>query len=166
MHNRDLEQKKIQYTRILPEEDDPSSAIGRGWKSTFLTNDKAEAEKKCLEQGTSFEWLPNGCLKTVTAVLPAIKEDIRTGKKVWFNSIIAAYLGWRDSRNPPGKAVTFSDGTPMPDAIMEDLEKILDQLAVDVTWEKGDVMLVDNNQALHARRTFTPPRRILASLGK
>ncbi|KAK6978471.1 clavaminate synthase-like protein, partial [Biomphalaria glabrata] len=162
----DLEQKKIQYTRILPEEDDPSSPIGRGWKSTFLTNEKTEAEKKCLEQGTSFEWLPNGCLKTVTAVLPAIKEDIRTGKKVWFNSIIAAYLGWRDSRNPPGKAVTFSDGTPMPDAIMEDLEKILDQLAVDVTWEKGDVMLVDNNQALHARRTFTPPRRILASLGK
>lgn len=54
----------------------------------------------------------------------------------------------------------------MPDAIMEDLEKILDQLAVDVTWEKGDVMLVDNNQALHARRTFTLPRRILASLGK
>ncbi|KAH9507372.1 hypothetical protein Btru_057942 [Bulinus truncatus] len=163
---RDLEDKKVQYCRVLPEEDDPSSPIGRGWKSTFLTDDKAEAERKCQEQGTSFEWLPNGCLKTITAVLPAIRQNIRTGKKVWFNSIIAAYKGWKDVRNCPEQAVTFSDGTPMPQDIMEDLERTLDQLAVEITWQKGDIMLVDNNQILHARRPFTPPRRILASLGK
>lgn len=162
----DLEQKQVQYTRVLPQEDDPSSPIGRGWKSTFLTDDRSLAEARCQEQGTFFEWLPDGCLKTVTAVLPAIKLNQQTGRKIWFNSIIAAYRGWQDSRNSSKQAITFSDGTPMPSDIMDDLEQTLDDLAVDITWQKGDVILVDNKQALHARRTFTPPRRVLASLGK
>lgn len=34
------------YTRVLGEGDDPSSPIGRGWQSTFLTKDRLEAEKR------------------------------------------------------------------------------------------------------------------------
>jgi hypothetical protein len=26
----------------MPEDDDPTSAIGRGWKSTFLANDRGD----------------------------------------------------------------------------------------------------------------------------
>ncbi|RUS87200.1 hypothetical protein EGW08_005040, partial [Elysia chlorotica] len=109
-------------------------------------------------QGTRFQWLPDGCLKTVSAPLDAIKEDPRNGKKVWFNSIIAVYRGWRDSRNDPNKAITFGDGTPMPPEVMDGLDAILEDLAADVTWQSGDVYLVDNMQVLHARRPFTPPR--------
>ena len=54
---KDLKEKGVKYTRILPEQDDSSSAIGRGWQSTFLTKDKATAEEKCTEHGGSFEWL-------------------------------------------------------------------------------------------------------------
>ena len=75
-----LQEKGVIYTRVLPEEDDFSSPIGRGWKSTYLTDDKRVAEKKCIEHGGSFEWLENGCLKVVSKVLPAIRLDDRTGK--------------------------------------------------------------------------------------
>lgn len=163
---KDLEEKKVLYTRVLPNGDDLESPIGRGWQSTFQTEDQNEAERKCREQGTTFEWLADGCLKTVSAPLPAIKEDPRNGNKVWFNSIIAVYRGWRDSRNDPMKCITFGDGTPMPADVMDGLEAILEDLAADVTWQSGDVYLVDNLQVLHARRPFTPPRRILASLVK
>ncbi|GFS24253.1 taurine catabolism dioxygenase TauD/TfdA [Elysia marginata] len=163
---KDLEEKKVVYTRVLPNGDDPASPIGRGWQSTFQTEDRNEVERKCREQGTSFEWLPDGCLKTISAPLPAIKEDPRNGNKVWFNSIIAVYRGWRDSRNDPQKAITFGDGSPMPPEVMDGLEAILEDLAADVTWQRGDVYFIDNMQVLHARRSFTPPRRILASLVK
>ncbi|XP_012945458.1 clavaminate synthase-like protein At3g21360 [Aplysia californica] len=163
---QELEEKKVRYTRVLPDQDDPSSPIGRGWRSTFQTQDRAEAERKLTEQGTTFEWTADGGLKTVTALLPAIREDPRTGKKMWFNSIIAAYKGWRDCRNCPERAVTFGDGSPMPPDVMDDLDLTLDQLAADVTWQHGDVFMVDNRQVLHARRPFTPPRRILAALAK
>jgi hypothetical protein len=85
---KSLEENGVVYTRIIPEEDDSESAIGRGWKSTFLTEDKLKAEERCTAHGGSFEWLDNGNLKTVTNVLPAIRTDIRTGKKMWFNSIV------------------------------------------------------------------------------
>jgi hypothetical protein len=35
-----LEETGLLYIRILGEDDDPSSPIGRGWHSTFLTKDK------------------------------------------------------------------------------------------------------------------------------
>jgi len=44
------------------------------------------------------------------------------------------------------------------------VSQILDELSVAFKWEKGDVVLVDNKQALHSRRPFVPPRRVLAAL--
>ncbi|CAN1262597.1 Clavaminate synthase-like protein At3g21360 [Linum perenne] len=41
-----LEEHGLMYTRVLGEEDNPLSPIGRGWKSTFLTNDKSVAEER------------------------------------------------------------------------------------------------------------------------
>ncbi|XP_052796413.1 uncharacterized protein LOC128228909 [Mya arenaria] len=161
-----LEEKGVVYHRVLPDGDDPTSPIGRGWQSTYQTTDRKEVEDKCHEQGTVFEWLPNGCLRTSTAVLPAVRVDPRTGIKTWFNSIIAAYLGWSDSRNDRKKAVTFPDGTPMPEDSMETLNNVFEELAIDFKWQKGDVVMVDNRQVLHGRRSFTPPRRILAALCK
>ena len=33
-----------------------------------------------------------------------------SGNKVWFNQIVAAFTGWKDSRNDPEKAVTLGNG--------------------------------------------------------
>ena len=35
-----IESMGVKYVRYLPEEDDTTSAIGRGWKSTYLTDSK------------------------------------------------------------------------------------------------------------------------------
>uniref|UniRef100_A0A2P2MKI7 TauD/TfdA-like domain-containing protein n=1 Tax=Rhizophora mucronata TaxID=61149 RepID=A0A2P2MKI7_RHIMU len=43
-----LEEHGLIYIRVLGEEDNPSSPIGRGWKSTFLTKDKSVAEERSL----------------------------------------------------------------------------------------------------------------------
>ena len=41
-----LEEHGLLYTRVIGEDDDLSSPIGRGWKSTFLTKDKSVAEER------------------------------------------------------------------------------------------------------------------------
>ena len=161
-----LEKEGVCYTRVLPNGDDPSSPIGRGWQSTFLTQSKSVAEERAIEQGTKFEWLEGDCLKTTTKVLPGIRVDPRTGKSAWFNSIIAAYLGWQDCRNDRLKAVTFPNGDLMPPKAMATVERVLNDMSIAFAWKKRDVVCVDNRQALHGRRSFVPPRRILASLCK
>jgi hypothetical protein len=161
---KQLKEKGVKYTRILPNGDDSSSAIGRGWQSTYLTQNKIEAEEKCKKQGSEFEWLSDGCLKIVSSVLPAVRLDERTGKETWFNSIVAAYTGWKDSRNIPEKAVTFGDDSPLDGDVIRRCDAILQELCIAFKWEKNDVVLIDNRLVLHARKTFVPPRRILAAL--
>jgi len=161
-----LGKEGVCYTRVLPDGDDPSSPIGRGWQATFQAETKEQAEAAATKQGITWEWTEEGFLKTTTAVLPAVREDTRTGKQTWFNSVIAAYLGWEDSRNDRRRAVSFANGDYMPEEAMKTLEETMEELAVDFTWEKGDVCMIDNRQALHGRRSFDPPRRILAALCK
>ena len=57
--------------------------------------------------GTTWEWHDNGDLSTRTAAVPAVRVNPRSGKKVFFNSVVAAYTGWVDSRNDPLRAVCF-----------------------------------------------------------
>ncbi|KAL3694100.1 hypothetical protein R1sor_007751 [Riccia sorocarpa] len=162
---RDLEEKGLLYNRVLGEGDDPSSPIGRGWQSTFLTRDREEAEKRAANLGMKLEWLEDG-VKTVSGPIPAVKVDEAHGRKVWFNSMVAAYTGWEDSRNVPEKAVTFGDGTPLPrEAVLACLNILIEE-SVSEPWQEGDVLLLDNIQVQHARKPFVPPRRVLAALAK
>lgn len=161
-----LEETGLLYIRILGEDDDPSSPIGRGWHSTFLTKDKNEAEKRAARLGTKLEWLEDGGVKTIMGPIPAIKVDRSRGRKIWFNSMVAAFTGWKDARNDPEKAVTFGDGTPLPTDVILACLRILDEEAVAIPWHRGDVLLLDNLAVLHSRRSFEPPRRVLASLCK
>lgn len=112
------------------------------------------------------EWMEDGGVKTIMGPIPAIKFDKSRHRKIWFNSMVAAYTGWKDARNDPVKAVTFGDGSPLPADIIYDCLKVLEEECVAIPWKKGDVLLIDNLAVLHSRRPFDPPRRILASLCK
>ncbi|GAB2293343.1 hypothetical protein Dimus_027545 [Dionaea muscipula] len=161
-----LEEHGLVYIRFLGEDDDPSSPIGRGWKSTFMTKDKSIAEERAVKLGMKLEWMEDGVVKTVMGPIPAVKLDERRHRKVWFNSMVAAYTGWEDKRNDPVKAVTFGDGSPLPRHIIYDCHKILQEECVAIPWRQADFLLIDNWAVLHSRTSFTPPRRVLASLCK
>ncbi|MQL75383.1 hypothetical protein Taro_007756, partial [Colocasia esculenta] len=160
-----LEKHGLIYTRVLGAGDDPSSPIGRGWQSTFLTKDRTIAEERASRLGMKLEWTDDG-VKTIMGPIPAIKFDASRQCKIWFNSMVAAYTGWKDDRNDPTKAVTFGDGSPLPSDVIDDCLRILEEECVAIPWKQGDILLLDNLAVLHARRSFNPPRRILASLCK
>lgn len=159
----DCESKGLLYTNIMPAENDPTSGMGRSWQSTFRAETREAAEQRLQRLGYAWEWLPDGCLRSTTPVLPAILE-VEPGRKTFFNQLIAAFHGWKDSRNDPTKAVTFGDGSILNPATMDAVAKIADELTFDVPWQKGDVALVDNRVVMHGRRTFSGTRKVLASL--
>lgn len=159
-----LDEKGVRYMRVLPSGDDSSSPIGRGWQSTYQTADRDVVEARCRALEETIEWLPDGSLRSISRVLPAIREEPRTKRRTWFNSIIAAYEGWKDVRNDPKKAVMFGDGTPMDPDAMRILRHVMDEVAVAVPWRPGDVLVVDNHLALHARRVYGGTRKVYAAL--
>ena len=115
------------------------------------------------ELGYSWQWQHNGDLRATTPVLPAVR-DLGDGRFSFFNQLIAAFKGWKDTRNDPSKAITFGDDTTLnPDDIAKASE-LANEVTFDIPWQDGDLALVDNYTAMHGRRTFTGTRKVLASL--
>lgn len=160
---RDCEQKGLKYTNVMPAANDAASGMGRSWQSTLAAETQAEAERRLRQLNYSWEWLPDGCLKATTPVLPAVRM-LPDGRVSFFNQLIAAFKGWKDERNDPAKAITFGDGTPLDRTGVDTAVRLGDELSFDTPWQTGDVVLVDNYVTMHGRRTFTGTRKVLASL--
>lgn len=159
-----IEALGVRYIRTTPEVTDPTSAQGRSWKETYAVSTKEEAEAVMRRQGTSWEWLSSGDCKTITTKLPALRTDSRTGKKVFFNSVVAAFTGWNDSRNVGEKAVVFGDDSPVDPNVIRSVARFMAENEVAFKWKKGDVLILDNTITMHSRQVFEPPRRVLAAL--
>jgi len=158
-----FEAKGVQYTNIMPSENDESSGQGRSWKSTLSAETKDAAEERLSEMGYSWEWLDSGALKVTTPRLDAIRS-LRGGETSFFNQLIAAFRGWKDARNDPSKSVTFGDGSLIDVVALGTAIKLADELSYDLNWQVGDVALIDNYRVMHGRRPYSGKRRVVASL--
>lgn len=157
----DCERHGLRYSSVMPSHDDAGSGMGRSWQST-LGQTRSAAECRLNDLGYTWEWLNDGCLRATTPILPAIREH--SGRHTFFNQLIAAFCGWKDSRNDPSKSITFGNGDPLdPDTVMVAVQ-LANELAVNVEWQQGDVALVNNFLVMHGRRHFTGTRKVLASL--
>ncbi|MFD2167579.1 TauD/TfdA family dioxygenase [Thalassotalea euphylliae] len=158
--------KGVKYTTLMPGEDDPESGQGRSWKSTLSVENVAQAEEKLQRLGYSWVWQDDGSLKATTGALPAVRT-LSDGRKVFFNQLIAAYLGWKGVRENHHNTLCFGDDTQIPKAWLEQVVDLSNELIFDVPWQAGDVAMVDNNLAMHGRRPYggTSKRQVLVALG-
>jgi alpha-ketoglutarate-dependent taurine dioxygenase len=159
------ERTGLKYTNVMPGVDDPNSGMGRSWQSTLGVDTKQAAEARLAELGYSFEWLQGDCLRATTPQLPAVKE-ISPGRKSFFNQLIAAYCGWSDDRNDPSKAIRHGDGTILDADAVQVAIDLSEELAYDHQWHVGDIVILDNTVAMHARRPFEGTRKVVASLAE
>lgn len=162
-----LDKKKVRYTRVISSNEKCDRKYQRSWQEMYDTEDKVEAEKRAHATGTeTVEWLEDGSMKVVTIPLDAIKFDKRTNKHVFFNSIVLLHSASHGIKAAGSSlwAPTYGDFSPIADEDVVSALNIMKQEKVEFKWEKGDVVLVDNTLALHARNVFTPPRRILTAI--
>ncbi len=161
----DCEKKGLKYTNVMPGDDDASSGMGRSWRSTLRADARKAAESRLSQLGYSWEWLDGDCLRATTPVLPAVRE-ISPGRRSFFNQLIAASSGWKDTRNDPTKAITYGDGQPLDREAVLLATELAREFSYNVDWQPGDVAMVDNRISMHARQPFIGTRKIWASLVK
>ena len=159
----ELENKGVKYTNVMPASADLDSGQGRSWQNTLGSKSKTSAETRLRDLNYTWEWLQDENLKVTTPVLPAIRR-LDDGRKVFFNQLIAAYQGWKDSRNQDSKKIQFGDGSDISEESMDDVCEIAEKITYDHFWQKGDLLLVDNFLVMHGRRPFFGTRKVLASL--
>ncbi|MDA7915830.1 TauD/TfdA family dioxygenase [Verrucomicrobia bacterium] len=157
------ERKGLQYSNLMPGEDDAQSGMGRSWKSTLGVKTVEEAEARLRDLNYTWEWREDGSLRATTPPLPAVME-LSEGRKTFFNQLIAAYCGWKDNSSDPSDSIRHGDGSKLDaDAVKRAIE-IANELSFDVAWQPGDFVVVDNTITMHARRSFTGTRKVVASL--
>ena len=165
---RDLEARGLTYVRNFGE------GIDVSWQDFFGTTDRAVVEQRCAEMNTGCEWLPHDNLRIKQAAA-AIREHPVTGDKVVFNQILlhhpaaipestrAALLELFDTELLP-RNVTYGDGEPIPDSVVNYLLAEYDKKAVRFPWHAGDMIMLDNMLVCHGRAPFVGPRKILVAM--
>ncbi|MFF9642511.1 TauD/TfdA family dioxygenase [Kitasatospora aureofaciens] len=144
------------------------------WQDVFQTTDRAEVEAYCRASDTEFTWTGDDGLRT-RSVRQAVARHPHTGETVWFNHAhmwhvstldgdVAEYL--LDEYGPEGvpRNAFYGDGTPIEDEAVALIGKLYQEAAVSVPWQRGDVLVVDNFLATHAREPFSGDRRILVAM--
>ncbi|OLN97938.1 Clavaminate synthase-like protein 3 [Colletotrichum chlorophyti] len=148
------------YAQKVTDEDDEGTA-----------RKKIEAEVR--RHSERFEWHDDSSI-SVTHIVPTIRVHYPTGATVFFGNVTSAwgrsrhhgatkppFQGDDGSYHPPP---TYGDGTPID---VEDLDLLLELAeggAVDVEWEKGDLVLLHNYAVMHSRRQWKGARQVLAAL--
>jgi len=155
---KEFADKGLIYTTQMPDLDDAESGQGRSWRSTLSVENTEQAEQKLKELGYTWLWMDDGSLRASTPVLPAVRT-LENGTQVFYNQLIAAYMGWRGVRENPSSAITFGDGSHIQAKDLKMIVELSKEFTYDIKWQDGDVALLDNKMTMHGRRPFTGERK-------
>jgi amino acid adenylation domain-containing protein/non-ribosomal peptide synthase protein (TIGR01720 family) len=165
-----FEDKGLLYVRTFADKLDVS------WQHFFKTDVRADVEARCRAAGIAWTWLDNDELQIRTPC-PAIIRHPVTGEKTFFNQVQLHHIFCLDpdvredllalfgeQRMP--RHVYYGDGSPIEDEVMALVGELYEACAVRFDWHKGDVILLDNMLAAHARDPFEGPRKIVVAMGE
>ena len=154
----EFEQKGLKYKNRMPAEDNPESGQGRSWRSTLSVDNKEQAETRLQKLGYSWRWMSDDSLEAETPVLPAVRK-LPGAAEVFYNQLVAAYMGWQGVREDPSIAVTFGDGSRISADDLDEIVRLSKAYTYDLCWQDGDIALLDNNLCMHGRRPYSGQRR-------
>ncbi|MFT4101594.1 MAG: condensation domain-containing protein [Burkholderiaceae bacterium] len=145
------------------------------WQHFFKTEDRAEVEARLAGGGIEWRWLDGDVLQTRTRG-PAVITHPLTGARAFFNQVQLHHvsclepdvredlLGMVGLERMP-RHVYFGDGSPIPDSMMAVIGQAYEACAVRFDWQRGDVVMLDNMLAAHARDPYEEPRKIVVAMG-
>jgi alpha-ketoglutarate-dependent taurine dioxygenase len=148
--------------------------FGLPWSAAFGVTSPAEVERLCAQRDIRAEWLRDGTLHT-TQRRPAVVQHPDTGEACWFNQV-AFFNRWSLGAQERDLLLgTFGehgipfdtacgDGTPLSPEEFQSILDAYDSALRRVTWQAGDLLLVDNVLTAHGREPHTGERLVAVAL--
>jgi alpha-ketoglutarate-dependent taurine dioxygenase len=164
-----LRRKQLMYVRNF------SASLDVSWQHFFQTEDRAEVERTCHESNIEFQWRGANDLHT-RQVCPAVILHPLTGEESFFNQIQLYHPAFldadireqflRDGESAMPRQVFYGDGSELEPAAIDAINAAYDRCAVRFDWQQGDVVMLDNMLAAHARDPFEGERKIVVAMGE
>ena len=163
-------QKGVMYVRNY------GSGLDLSWEEVFQTTSKSEVESYCQSFGLAFEWLSEDRLRT-RQVCQAVARHPQTGEMVWFNQaqlfhisrlkpeLREAMLTIFSEEDLP-RNVFYGDGTQIDPDDLNQICAVYDQEEIAFPWHQGDVLMLDNMLAAHARKPFSGERKVVVGMAE
>ncbi|MFT7773024.1 MAG: SDR family NAD(P)-dependent oxidoreductase [Roseateles sp.] len=165
----EFERRHLLYVRTFTPRLDVS------WQDFYKTDRRDEVEQRLDRAGIAWSWLDERTLQTRTRC-PAVITHPHTGDRVFFNQVQLHHPACLDpqlredllSTAGPGRLprdVRYGDGAPIADETMAIIGRAYEDCAVRFEWRRGDVVMLDNMVAAHARDPYEGPRKIVVAMG-
>lgn len=167
----EIRAKGVTYIRNLH----GGMGMGPSWQDTFETKDASQVEQYCKEYRMDYEWLEDDMLK-IRQHGKGIMPHRSTGEELWFNQLdqfhplhigeelLEALSTLYDSPDSFPMYVTFGDGQPIPDEMVQEIMTTIDKVIVSPVWQKNELLIVDNEMVSHGRNPFTGDRKVLVAM--
>ncbi|RZL08351.1 MAG: amino acid adenylation domain-containing protein, partial [Rubrivivax sp.] len=164
-----FERDGLLYVRTFTDKLDVS------WRDFFKTEQRHEVEARLHAAGIAFQWLAQDELQTRTRC-PAVITHPVTGERVFFNQVQLHHpsclepdvrsdlLGLVGEDRLP-RNVLYGDGSRIDDDTMAVIGEAYEACAVRFQWQQGDVIMLDNMIAAHARDPYEGSRKIVVAMG-
>jgi len=147
------------------------------WQLAFQNQDRTAVEQFCRENKLELTWSSDGSAMT-SYRCSALRTDVN-GKTSFINSLLllalteAALLSGEAATAVPEAAhlkpdfvVRWEDGSRIDPAILKQISKACGRNEVPISWQTGDILMVDNRSILHGRRASSGrDRKILVRMG-
>lgn len=144
------------------------------WRQVFNTEERRAVEAYCDAHAIEWQWLTSEHLRTRERC-QAVVQHPRTAAWVWFNQAhlfhesalpdeIRSSLVDSVGRENLPRNVYFGDGSVIPDQDLDHVRSVLQQCSRGFPWQAGDVLMVDNLLAAHAREPFSGARKVIVAM--
>ena len=163
----ELLRRQTVYERLLADGD---------WQTCFRTTSREQAGELCAAADTEFTFTTDGALSLRYRCHAIVDRD---GVPTCINSILPVWTvemafdsGWvRKNMGELGEkspiSVRFDDGSRLPKALVDEVARAAEQAAIEIDWQPGDLVVVDNRRVMHGRRgTKDPARSVVVRMGE
>lgn len=165
----EFERKDLLYVRTF------TPGLDVSWQDFYKTDDRGGVERRLAAAGIAWHWLDSDTLQTRTPC-PAVITHPWTGERVFFNQIQLHHIACLEAQvredlletaglDRLPRHVTYGDGSPISDEVIATIGRVYEECAVRFQWRQGDVVMLDNMLAAHARDPYEGPRKIVVAMG-
>jgi len=163
-----LQKKQLKYVRNF-------SGLDVSWQHFFKTEDRAKVETICRDGNIEFEWYGEDTLR-ISQICPAVICHPVTGEMSFFNQIQLHHFSFLEAdirehflsvagEEGLPRNVYYGDGEPLEQTTVDLISELYEATAVRFDWRHGDVVMLDNMLAAHARDPFEGTRKMAVAMG-
>lgn len=163
-----FERKGIRYVRHY-------SNIDLPWSEVFQTEERAEVERYCSENGIEFEWGADGLSTRQTSGATMVHPV--SGERLWFNQAHLFHVSslpaeaqadllrvFGEDRLP--RHAYHADGSGIDPSMLHEIRNAYEACKIVFQWRQGDLLLLDNMLFCHGREPFSGDRKVLVGMAR